>query len=286
MQSNSESASRMEANLYTFSPSAACSEPWWRGTSCNTISPAVVAGNASNSSSMEQSRDGHSQSDGGLDEEVDDGLKESQISASPHSDGNYGQDHLNFQHRTSSIPPRSNQSHTQSPQLELVGHSIACASNPCLDPYYGGLMAAYGPQNLMPPYLLDMHNPRMPLPLEMALEPVYVNAKQYPGILRRRQSRAKQELEKKLIKVRKPYLHESRHQHAIRRARGSGGRFAKKSEAEVSKHSGEKTGDSGSAISLSCYGRASGAESLDSEIIQTEKSCQEGQGDQSLGQQW
>ncbi|XP_010261977.1 PREDICTED: nuclear transcription factor Y subunit A-4-like isoform X2 [Nelumbo nucifera] len=104
--------------------------------------------------------------------------------------------------------------------------SMARIPYPYAEPYMNGYLAAYGPQAVIHPQMIGMVPARVPLPLDVTDdEPIYVNAKQYRGILRRRQSRAKLEAQNKLAKGRKPYLHESRHLHALRRARGSGGRF-------------------------------------------------------------
>ncbi|OMO81696.1 CCAAT-binding transcription factor, subunit B [Corchorus capsularis] len=273
MQSKSEGRSRLEPDPHGVPANAVYSEPWWRNIGYGGISAGVRGGNASNSSSMEcpngsESNDGQSLSNGGLNED-DDGNKETQTTATSRSAGNGGQEHHNMQHVPSAIPAMRDECLTQPPQLELVGHSIACASNPYQDPFYGGMMAAYGHQPLGYPPFVGMPHARMALPIEVAQEPVYVNAKQYQGILRRRQARAKAELEKKVVKSRKPYLHESRHQHAMRRARGTGGRFAKKTDGDISKHMAEEKG-AGSGHTLSSHSpSSSGSEPVPADSAET-----------------
>ncbi|KAL0558783.1 hypothetical protein IC582_003365 [Cucumis melo] len=248
MQSKSETNNQLDPNG---APSTSIYyEPWWRGMGYNTFPLPVVGGNASSSTSLEfpnggsESNDGQSVSNNDVNDEEDDVSKEVQATGSPHSAGSYRQDTRKMQHVSSTLPAMHGECLTQSTQLELVGHSIACASNPYQDPYYGGMMAFYGHQPLGYPMVGGPHA-RMPLPIEIAQDPVFVNAKQYQGILRRRQARAKAEAEKKSIKARKPYLHESRHQHAIRRSRSSGGRFAKKSEADGKEKHSDKVSESG-----------------------------------------
>ncbi|KAL7137274.1 hypothetical protein ABFS83_10G081100 [Erythranthe nasuta] len=114
------------------------------------------------------------------------------------------------------------------------GQPMICGKYPYAEQYYG-VYSTYGSTQIAG---------RMMLPLSMASDggPIFVNPKQYSGIIRRRKKRAEAELQNRLLKLRKPYLHHSRHLHAMRRPRGNGGRFLNtKNSGDTTKNSaGEK----------------------------------------------
>ncbi|KAJ1937922.1 Transcriptional activator, partial [Linderina pennispora] len=96
-------------------------------------------------------------------------------------------------------------------------------------------------------------------------DPIYVNAKQYHRIMKRREARARLAAEHKLNAKRKPYLHESRHRHAMRRPRGPGGRFLTAAEiAELEKSGGKLNSKSPEAPSVSKKRKSSAAISANS----------------------
>ncbi|CAB4287017.1 unnamed protein product [Prunus armeniaca] len=131
---------------------------------------------------------------------------------------------------------------------------MICAKYPYMDQCYG-LFSTYGPQI----------SGRIMLPLNLTADegPIYVNAKQYHGIIRRRQSRAKAVMENRAAALRKPYMHESRHLHAMRRPRGCGGRFL-----NTKTMNNGKNGTEGTQVGDGRLFRHSGSHS--SELLQSE----------------
>ncbi|CAL9116906.1 nuclear transcription factor Y subunit A-1-like isoform X2 [Musa acuminata AAA Group] len=232
MESRPEGTNIVDPGLQTALPDTISAQPWWSGT--------MFAAMSTSKQSSAGTEVGQSRLGGGM-HGTGDVSKETQ-SADKKSDGNL--------QPTSAATSMMHEYLAPHTQLEL-GQSIACAMYPFTDPYFAGVVAPYGTQAMVHPQIIGMPQSRMLLPLEMTEEPVYVNPKQYHGIIRRRQLRAKAELERKALKVRKPYLHESRHLHAMRRARGCGGRFlnTKKTDEDAAKTDTKKGLNSGAFLS-------------------------------------
>ncbi|KAI3984981.1 hypothetical protein MKX01_004749 [Papaver californicum] len=112
-----------------------------------------------------------------------------------------------------------------------LGQPMIRPNYPNINPY-PGMHATYGG------YQTTAGRVMLPLNVNTEDGPIFVNSKQYRRIMQRRLCRAKAQLGKKVARVRKPYLHESRHLHAMRRARGCGGRF-------LTKNVGAEKGGSG-----------------------------------------
>ncbi|KAJ0240054.1 Nuclear transcription factor Y subunit A-4 [Hirschfeldia incana] len=170
------------------------------------------------------------------------------MTSSVHELSDNSESHKKQERPDSQTPPRAPSgpgSDTSSVYSEPMAHGLY----PYPDPYYRSVFA---PQAYLPhPYpgvqmqLMGMQQQVVPLQCDAVEEPVFVNAKQYHGILRRRQSRAKLEARNRAMKSKKPYMHESRHLHAINRPRGCGGRFlnAKKKNGDPKEDQEEATSD-------------------------------------------
>ncbi|CAF9915726.1 MAG: hypothetical protein GOMPHAMPRED_000836 [Gomphillus americanus] len=131
---------------------------------------------------------------------------------------------------------------SQQPQRRMSNHVVA-------SPHTNNapLINRVPPRAVPPPTSMPPPPPQQqqasPDPAPTSTEestPLYVNAKQFHRILKRRVARQKLEEALRLTsKGRKPYLHESRHKHAMRRPRGPGGRFLTAEEVEQMVKKGE-----------------------------------------------
>lgn len=151
---------------------------------------------------------------------------------------------------SSQMPGQRRMSHVGSPGVQTAQPVMNHVGRPSVAAPMGAPPQGAVQQNQPSPEMVASSNQEE--------SPLYVNAKQFHRILKRRVARQKLEEQLRLTsKGRKPYLHESRHNHAMRRPRGPGGRFLtadevaamEKKQAEGNEESaGDATkGENGSA---------------------------------------
>lgn len=139
----------------------------------------------------------------------------------------------------SHLPGQRRMSHVGSPGVQGTQPVMGHMGRPSVAPP----MAGPPPGAVQP----AQASPEMVASSNQEESPLYVNAKQFHRILKRRVARQKLEEQLRLTsKGRKPYLHESRHNHAMRRPRGPGGRFLTADEvAAMEKKQAEGEGEAG-----------------------------------------
>jgi hypothetical protein len=134
-----------------------------------------------------------------------------------------------------------------SPRMGASGRRMSQVTSPGVAGAQGMMSHGAGRPGVAPPQMTPSQgmqhpaSPDIPPPPSGAEEsPLYVNAKQFHRILKRRVARQKLEEQLRLTsKGRKPYLHESRHNHAMRRPRGPGGRFLTAEEVAALEREGK-----------------------------------------------
>lgn len=141
------------------------------------------------------------------------------------------------------MPGQRRMSHVGSPGVQSAQPVMNHVGRPSIAPPMGAPPQGAVQQNQPSPEMVASSNQEE--------SPLYVNAKQFHRILKRRVARQKLEEQLRLTsKGRKPYLHESRHNHAMRRPRGPGGRFLTADEVAAmekkqAEGDGEPAGDAG-----------------------------------------